>query len=239
MRMDRLFYTATGAIFLVLIFLGFQQYIFGGKHVDGSAIDPPMVATVVAHSASVFAWYVLFFVQSLLICTHNRRLHTRLGWSVLLVASMIAVTGPLVAIRSTRVSSFGVAVFDWPGPQFLLIMLTEIALFVTFVAIGLLNRKRPRVHRSMMLLASLSLFSGATGRIGWANSVFGSHTWMALFGPVIALGALLLLARSLMDRRWDRELAFGYFALALASVLAARLAVTKVWGNWAAVILSF
>jgi hypothetical protein len=29
---DRLFYTAAGAIFLVLTVLGFQHYIFEGKH---------------------------------------------------------------------------------------------------------------------------------------------------------------------------------------------------------------
>jgi hypothetical protein len=196
-----------------------------------------MLAAVVAHSSSVFAWYVLFFVQSLLISTQSRRLHMKLGWSVLLVASMIAVTGTLVAVRSTRISTFGVNVFDWPGPQFLLIMLTEIALFVTFVSIGVLNRKRPRVHRPMMLLASLSIFSGATGRISWVNSLFGFHTWMALFGPVVTLGALLLIVRCLLTRRLDREFAFGYVALALASVVVARLAMTSVWVNWAAAIL--
>jgi hypothetical protein len=239
MKPDRFFYTGAAALFLILILLGFQQYIFAGKHVGGSPIDAHMVATVAVHSASVFAWYVLFFVQSLLISTQNRRLHLKLGWSVLAVASMIAVTGPLVAIHSTRSSSFGVAVFDWPGPQFLLIMLTEILLFLTFVAIGVLYRKRPRVHRPMMMLASLAMISGATGRIDWINSIFGFHTWTALFGPVVALGALLLLVRSLITRRLDREFAFGYAALALVSVVAARMAATGTWLNWAAIILRF
>lgn len=47
---DRFFYTAAGAIFLVLTVIGFQHYIFGGRHVDGSPIDPSMLAAVVAHS---------------------------------------------------------------------------------------------------------------------------------------------------------------------------------------------
>ena len=62
---DRLFYTAAGATFLVVTVIGFQHYIFGGKHVNGTPIDPSILATVVAHSSSIFAWYVLFFVQSL------------------------------------------------------------------------------------------------------------------------------------------------------------------------------
>jgi hypothetical protein len=236
MKPERLFYTAAGAIFLVLIVLGFRHYIFEGRHFDGSPIDPSMLATVVAHSSAIFAWFVLFFVQSLLISTHNRRLHMKLGWSVLVVASAIAVTGPLVATRSIRLVP-SAAVFDWPGPQFLLIMYTEIALFVTFVAIGVLNRKRPRVHRPMMLLASLVILTGATGRIPLVGAIFGYHTWMALFGPVVALGALLLLVRVAMTRSVDREFATGYALLVVVTVLAARVAVTNVWVSWAGAIL--
>src|SRR5579863_6964060 len=171
MKPDRLFYTAAGALFLILTGIGFQRYIFGGRHFDGTPIDPVMLAIVVAHSSAIFAWFVLFFVQSLLIASHNRRLHMKLGWSVLVIGSMIAVTGPLVATRSIRLVP-NQEVFDWPGPQFLLVMYAEIALFVAFAAIGVLNRTRPRIHRPMMLMASLSILSGATARIPLVNSVF-------------------------------------------------------------------
>ncbi len=236
MKPERLFYTTAGAIFLVLTVLGFRHYIFEGRHFDGSPIDPSMLATVIAHSSAIFAWFVLFFVQALLISTRNRRLHMKLGWSVLVIASAIAVTGPLVATRSIRLVPQQ-AVFDWPGPQFLLIMYTEIALFVIFVAIGVLNRKRPRIHRPMMLLASLVILTGATGRIPLVGSIFGFHGWMALFGPVVALGAILLLVRAVMTRNVDREFATGYAVLVLVTVAAARLAVTNVWINWAGTIL--
>ena len=236
MKPDRLFYTAAGAVFLVLTVIGFQHYIFAGKHFDGSPIDPSMLATVVAHSSSIFAWYVLFFVQSLLISTQNRRVHMKLGWSVLVIAPMIAVTGALVAVRSVRADPSG-AVFDWTGRQFLLILYSEIALYAVFVAIGVLNRKRPYIHRPMMLLASLVILTGATGRIPLINSIFGLHGWLALFGPVVSLGALLLLLRFAMTRSVDRELAASYAAYVVVTVVAARLAVTNVWANWAGTIL--
>ena len=105
MKPDRFFYTAAGAIFLVLIVLGFQQYIFHGKHVDGSPIAPVMLAIVVAHSTAIFLWFVGFFVQALLISTHNRRVHRSLGWGVVGIAALIVVTGPLVATRSVQVDS--------------------------------------------------------------------------------------------------------------------------------------
>ena len=80
-----------------------------------------MLAAIVAHSSAIFAWFVLFFVQSLLIATQNRRVHMKLGWSVLVIASTIAVTGPFVAVRSTSLER-NMPVFDWPARPFLLVM---------------------------------------------------------------------------------------------------------------------
>ncbi len=235
MKPDRFFYVAAGAIFLVLIVLGFQQYIFHGKHVDGSPIAPVMLAIVVAHSSAIFLWFVMFLVQALLIATHNRRVHMTLGWGVAGIAALVVVTGPLVATRSIRTDPS--AVFDWPGPQFLLVMYTEIALFAVFVTLGVLARKRPRVHRPMMLMACLSIVSGATARIAQVNSIFGFHHWIAIFGPVVTLGLLLLAVRAAMTRSFDRPFAMGLAVMTVVTLVAGRLATTNVWVDWAGMIL--
>lgn len=236
MKPDRFFYVAAGAIFLVLTVIGFQQYIFHGKHSDGSAIAPVMLAIVIAHSTAIFAWFVMFFVQALLISTHNRRVHMTLGWGVVGIAALIVVSGPMVAYRSIQVAPEQV-IFDWPGPQFLLVMWTEIALFATFVTIGVLSRKRPRIHRPMMLMACLVIVSGATARIAQVGSIFGYHQWMAIFGPVVCLGALLLVVRAAMTRSFDRPFAMGLAVFVVVTMIAGRLAVTSTWVDWAAMIL--
>ena len=236
MKRDRFFYVAAGAIFLVLSVLGFKQYIFHGKHADGSAIAPVMLAIVIAHSSAIFAWFVMFFVQALLISTHNRRVHMTLGWGVVGIAALIVVTGPLVAYRSIQVAPEQV-IFDWPGPQFLLVMWTEIALFAVFVTMGVLNRKRPRIHRPMMLMACLVIVSGATARIAQVGSIFGYHQWMAIFGPVVTLGVLLLVVRAAMTRSFDREFAMGLAVFVVVTLIAGRLAVTSTWVDWAGMIL--
>lgn len=71
--------------------------------------------------------------------------------------------------------------------RFLLLMLTEIALYTAFVTIGIFARKKPRIHRSVMVLASLCLLAGATG-------------WIGLFGPVFCIGAVLLLIHCIATR---------------------------------------
>jgi hypothetical protein len=100
-----------------------------------------------------------------------------------------------------------------------------------------LNRKRPRIHRPMMMLASLVLVSGATARIAQLNSIFGLHLWMALFGPLVALGALLLLVRAAMTRSVDRPLAVGLAIYAVVTLIAGRLAMTNMWSGLAGIIL--
>ena len=235
MKRDRYFYTCVGAVFLLLIVIGFQHYIFGGKLVDGTAIPPVMLAAIVAHSSAVFAWFLLFFVQGLLIATKSRGVHMKLGWGGVAIAAAIAVTGPYAAIWETRFTPF--PVFEWPAHPFLLVMLTEIALFAIFFTIGVLNRKRPRVHRPMMLLASLSLISGATGRIPLVNSIFGMHEWMALFGPVAALGLIFLLVRWALTRSLEREFAVGYAVLVGATLAASHLSFTHAWASLAAILV--
>jgi hypothetical protein len=178
----------------------------------------------------------MFFVQSLLISTHNRRVHMTLGWGVAAIAATIAVTGPLVAYRSIRVAPEQV-IFDWPGPQFLLVMWTEIALFAVFVTMGVLNRKRPRIHRPMMLLACLAILSGATARIAQVGSMFGYHHWMGIFAPVVSLAVLLLVVRAAMTRSFDRPFATGLAAMVVVTLIAGRLAMTNVWVDWAGMIL--
>ncbi|HUX45360.1 MAG TPA: hypothetical protein VMV57_11465 [Terracidiphilus sp.] len=234
MKRDRYFYTGVGAVFLVLIVLGFRHYIFGGRLDDGEPILPGMLTAIVVHSTAIFAWFLLYFVQAVLIPTGKRKLHMKLGWAGVAIAVAIVLTGPYVALCETRLEPN--PVFDWPDLSFLLVMLTEIALFAVFVTIGVLNRKRPRIHRPMMLLASLSLISGATARIPLTHAIFGEHQWMGLFAAVAVLGLILLLVRWALTRSLERPFAVGYAALVVVTLAASQLALTKAWVNVAAMI---
>jgi predicted oxidoreductase (fatty acid repression mutant protein) len=60
---------------------------------------------------------------------------------------------------------------------------------------------------------------------------------MALFGRVVALGALLLLVCWAVTRTFEREFALGYAALLVASVVATGLAQMDAWVSCAGMIL--
>ncbi len=222
---------------LMLMLAGFHPFYLRGEGMGERKISPQLLPLVVVHGSAMTAWMILFLVQSLLISTRNRRLHMKLGWGAIAVASVVAISGFMVAVQSVRpvpeVPFWGMAY-----RQFLLVMLAEVTLFTLFVLAGVLSRKRPKIHRAMLLLASLSILAGATVRMPILFPIFGEGGWMGIFGPIFTLGAVFLLVRSLLSRTFDRWFAAGYAALIVLYVGASKFAVSDAWGYLAKAIFN-
>jgi len=236
MKADRYFYTSAATVFLLLMLIGFHAFYSHGTGLAGRRIDPGILPLVTVHGIAIAFWFVLFFVQSVLISVRNRRLHMKLGWSAVAIGLTIACTGSLVAIRSVQMSP-PAPFFGIPYSRFLLVMLTEIALFTLFLAAGILLRSKPKIHRPMMLLAGLTIVAGATARIPAFYPLFGHTGWVGLFGPVFCLGALLLLIRMALTRTFDPWFAAGYSFWVIAFIASTDLALTETWDRFAAQIL--
>ena len=237
LKTDRWFYSVAGATFLVAMLVGFRSFVTSGSGAAGRVIDPVIFRLDLIHGLAIAAWFVLFLVQSLLISTRNRRVHFKLGWSVVAVALAIAITGPWVAFRSVQITPLQFNFFGLLYSRFLLVMFAEIALFTVFVVIGIFTRKKPAVHRSAMILASLCLLAGATARMQFLYPIFGSTGWIGLFGPVFCLGGVLLLTRCILTRRFDRWFALGYAVWVTIFIASEKLALTETWSTMAATIL--
>jgi hypothetical protein len=237
MKSDRFFYSAAGALFLLIMVVGFHPFITSGSGVAGRKIDPGIFPLVLVHGLAIAAWYVLFFGQSLLIAVRNRRLHMKLGWGAVAIALTIACTGSMVAIRSVQISPVGFRFFGMEYSRFLLVMLTEIGLYTFFVAAGLMVRKQPKIHRGMMVLASLCLLAGATVRMPFLVPLFGNTGWVGLFGAVFCVGAVLLLVRLAMTRTFDRWFSAGYAFWVVVFIASVKLSMTDTWGRLAGIVL--
>lgn len=236
MKIQRLFYSGAGAIFIAVMLAAFHPFLLHGTHFDGSPIDRSIFWIVAVHGISIVAWFLLFFAQSLLIAIKNRRLHMTLGWSAIVIGVAIAGSGTLVAIRSVQLTP-GFVFFNMEYPRFLLAMFMEMTMFTVFLAAGILMRKRPSVHRTMMLLTGLTILPGATARIPMLYPVFGHSGWIGLFGPAFCLGALFLLMRVAMTRRLDPWFAGGYAIWLVAYIASTKLSLTEVWSRMANRIL--
>jgi hypothetical protein len=237
LKSDRVFYSTTAALNLVIMLVGFAAFYTSGRGEHGRVIAPEIMMVVIVHGMAITAWYILSLVQALLITVKNRKLHMKLGWSAVGLVPIVAVSGVLVAVRSAQrapnFNFFGMGYHD-----FLLVMLMEITVFTVLVTAGILTRKRPEVHRAMMLVASWGLLIGATTRIPWLIAPFGGDgSRVAFFGPVYVLGALLILVRSVMIRKFDRWLATGYAFMVVADLAAEQCSRTELWHQVAAGLL--
>jgi hypothetical protein len=237
MKSERFFFGTAGAVFLALTLAGFHPFYIHATHADGSRINPGIFLLVALHGVSITAWFVLFFVQAVLISVRKRKLHMTLGWSAVAIGVAITCTGTLVAIRSVQLTPSFVF-FGMEYPRFLLSMFTEIALFTAFITAGLVTRKRPKIHRVMMLMTSLTILPGATARIPMIHPIFGSTGWLGLFGPVFCLGAVLLLVRFAMTRTLDKWFAGSYAVWVFAYIASTYLALTQTWSRLAASVLA-
>jgi hypothetical protein len=175
---------------LAAIVAGFWPTFFG----DPASND----AWHTLHGIASTLWVVLLIAQSLLIGRGNRWLHERLGWSSLgLVAVLLGTSAYMVWIELVGVEPF-------PRDLRLTLVFLDVAflaLFVAAYALGLIHRKRPRLHARLMGSTILIGLGPALGRlyaerIPAAGGLSGALLWaMWTIEAILVVAVLLELRR--------------------------------------------
>jgi len=233
----RYFFVAAAIAMLAVMAAGFHPYYLRGEGLAGRKISPALARLVFVHGAAMTAWLTIFLVQSLLVNTRRLRIHMKLGWGGVAIALVAAGSGFLLAVESVRPVP-AIPFWGMAYRQFMLVMLSEVALFTLFVLAGVYFRKRPKIHKAMMLLASLSILAGATVRMPVLFPVFGEAGWQGIFGPIFALGAVFVLVRSFLIGLADRSLLTGYAVMVVVYIAACEFAVSGAWGVVARAVLN-
>jgi hypothetical protein len=120
------------------------------------------------------------------------------------------------------------------------IPLFRILAFAGFVGLGVYYRKKPVIHRSMMLLATLSILSAAVSRIVPLSNLYIGTVWERLFGPfllTLVLGVVLLTIRSVLMRSPDGSFATGLGALIVIYAVTMQIAPTEAWAHIATMLV--
>jgi hypothetical protein len=239
-KRGRLFYSGAAVLCLVLMLLSFQQYYLHGKAFPGRDIAPPLRTLVLLHAAAMTAWVVLFIVQPLLIANGSHRAHMALGRFGAALAACIVVLGLLLGVQGARLTPPEVRVWGLTPKQFMAVPVVTVVIFGLSVAVAVYYRRRPDIHRPIMLMATLIAIPAAVARIGPLNALYESGVLQTIFGPflwTLALATVLLVARWLVTRSFERWFAIGYGCLAASYLLIWRLATTDAWDRLATLLL--
>lgn len=236
---NRLFYSVASITLLVLTFIGFRLFYLHLQAFPGRPLTPPIHTLLIIHGVLMTAWMLLSVLQPLLVATGNRRVHMNLGKFAAVLAIGIVVAGYLVAVNAARVNPPEVKLFGLAPKEFLTVPLCGILTFAVLVGIGVWNRRRPEIHRPMMLMASLALVSAALGRMPQLNDWYAGtwlEHWFSAFVTTLALGGLMLAAKCAVERRFDRWFAGAFGILAIFCVAASLMAKTGAWAQFAAIL---
>jgi hypothetical protein len=201
---DQYFYLAMALLMIAIVVWGF------GHTVNDVLFKPavPRPSILWVHAAVFCGWLLLFLLQSALVRTHNVRLHRTLGW---FVAGVGVAMIPLGVVTAIMLGRFDVRVLHEAGADvFEFISFGDMAIFATWLALGILWRKKPRLHRPIFFIATCGLIGAAFGRVPWIAT---HNLFYVCVDAVICLGVLRDL---LVDRRIHRLYFIALPSLALA-----------------------
>ena len=238
----RFFYTGAAVLLLVLMFLGFQQFYLHGRAFPNRPLAPPIRNLIIAHGVAMTGWVVLLVVQPLLIVNRKHRVHMVLGKIGAVLAACIFVLGLWLGIAAPKVAPPEVRLWNLPYKHFMAVPLISIAIFAGLVVAGIWNRRRPEVHRPMMLLATLAVIPAALDRIDALSSLYRNTVLAPIFGPFLmslVIGGIFLAVRWALTRKFDRYFAVGWAGLVVASAGIMKLATTHAWDRFATLLLHY
>jgi uncharacterized membrane protein YozB (DUF420 family) len=205
-RVDSWFYIGVAMFVLFLNVAG-----FGPSLLDRSMRNGPPSRLVIIHGVVAVAWLLLFLAQATLVATRRTSMHRRLGaiapaLAVLMVALVIETTLEMLR-RGNDLSGDLFRPLAAPGAQVPSVAEADggLGAFVAALTFGILvaagwwHRRRPQIHKRLMLVALLSLTGTPLLHLG--GYVVGQ--WPELLWPVRALplaGNLLLFAGAAHDK---------------------------------------
>jgi len=196
----RLFFAGMAVAMLITAVVGFgPTYFF--KPFQAS---PPLSPLLHVHGLVFTAWLVLLIVQAGLVRAERIDLHRRLGMVGAVLAVVVVCLGFAVGIHGAR---RGVAADGMTPLAFMIFPFGQILLFSGFVGAGLWNRRKPELHRRLILVGTICMLTPAISRIIEKRSVLAMfltvgfvvaamiHDWRTRrrVHPVYLLGGVLLL----------------------------------------------
>jgi hypothetical protein len=217
---------AWGAVAAILIiFAGFARTFYLRSLFGAPALSPLLFA----HGIVMTSWLVVFIAQVGLVGAGRIRLHRQFGVFGGVVAVLVVIMGVVAAIDAGRRGASPSP--DVPALMFMAIPLFDMPLFATFVGVALWQRRRPDIHKRLMLLATLSLLTPGIGRIPLDIIQHGGP-------PVIfGLAMLIVLVCIAIDTAKTRRLhpAFFWGGALIFAMLPLRLlvATSETWDHFA------
>jgi hypothetical protein len=167
---ERLFYSSMAAAIAITVFAGFARSYYLRPYFGTSRLTPLLHL----HGLIFTSWILLFVTQIALVAADRTRVHRRLGIAGAVVAVLIVIVGSTTALIRTAQGAI-----TFPNPlAFLAIPLGDMLVFSILAGAGFYFRRRPDMHKRLILLATISMLPAAVARLPFTMV----QTPLAFFG---------------------------------------------------------
>ena len=219
-RRERWFYIAMSIAAVITVFAGFAPTYYLRPYFNTA----PLMPLLHLHGLVFTSWLVLFLVQTTLVAAHRTDIHRRLGILGGVIASFMIVLGTTTAV--IRASQGATPVPGVSPLSFLAVPLGDMLVFAILVGTGFYFRRRPDVHKRLMLLATISILAAAIARLPFAIMQAGPPAFFG-FTDVFVLACIFYDLITL--RRVHRATALAAVLIIASQPLRLMLAGTHVW----------
>lgn len=226
-RRERLFYTGMSVVFLITVFAGFSRTYFLRSYFLSRPLEPLLHL----HGIVFSSWLGLFLIQTSLVAANRTRIHRRLGIAGAVIATMMVIIGTATAIIRAKIIDVPPGS---PSPLvFLTIPLGDMLVFAILVAAAFYFRRKPDVHKRLMLLATIGILPAAVARLPF--DFIQQNGPLAFFG-LSDLFIVPLLAYDFISRgRPHRATMLGGALIVISQPLRLIIGNTSAWlafANW-------
>ncbi len=224
-RRERLFYTGMAAAFVLTVFAGFARTYYLRPYFG----TPVLSSLLHLHGVVFTSWLVLLLAQTALVAANRTGVHRRLGVAGGVLAVLMVLVGCATAVIRAKIIEVPPGS---PSPlAFLVIPLGDMLVFGSLVAAGFYYRRRPDVHKRLMLLATVAILPAATARLPFA---FIQETGPLAFFGLADLFIVICLLYDLFTRgRPHRATVWGGLLVVASHPLRLIVGQTQTWLTFA------
>ena len=180
---DRVFFSTMILLLWATVLVGFAKTYF----LAGMTSAPLPNRLIHVHGAVFTSWMALLLVQQGLITIRKVAWHRTLGLFGFALALVMCIVGLMAATDALRRN---VGHLGLDAKTFYVIPITAIGLFAVYVLFAWRARRKPPVHKRLILIATIALMDAAVGR--WPVAAFQANPKLMDLVPFGFLLAIII-----------------------------------------------
>jgi hypothetical protein len=157
-ELGQYFYLFMSLLIVAVIVYGFSFTV--GKNLLHPAIPRPWMLYL--HATVFSSWLVFFVLQSTLVRSRKVQWHRRLGLFGVALGTLIPMVGVSTAVVMGRFNTVSLHATD--AESSLVVPLFDMVCFTSTFPLAVYWRKKPELHRRLMLVATCALTAAGFGR---------------------------------------------------------------------------